>query len=254
MNNRFKRAAYLLAGVTIWLGLPATGRPQPAVPTAAEKLLERAIAHHDPQGLWGEVALRLSFEETRADGTKRQTRVILDPRQERFEWWSQRGDDLLQGSLLAGRCSVTLNGSTEFSDTERDAYSLGCDRVTLYRDYYSYLWGLPMKLYDPGTRIHPELQETEFNGQKVHGIRVTYDEQVGSDTWYFYFEPEKARLVGYRFFHDEAANDGEYILLEDEFEAEGLRLPESRTWYTNTADRLLGTDTLVALETIKTHR
>jgi hypothetical protein len=42
--------------------------------------------------------------------------------------------------------------------------------------------------------------------------------------------------------------NNEYILLEGEVSGEGLRLPRTRTWYTNAEDRLLGTDTLTGLE------
>ena len=51
-------------------------------------------------------------------------------------------------------------------------------------------------------------------------------------------------MIGYRFYHDESANDGEYILLEGETTDGTVRLPKSRTWYTHKDDRLLGTDVL----------
>ncbi len=236
----------LLAVTSGLIGHPRL-KPDEVDLTHSATLLARSIAYHDPGGRWGQTPLALGFEETRPDGSARHTSVVLDPVHQRFEWSSQRGEDLLQGSLNEGECTVTLNGSATFSAAQRDTYSLDCDRVTLYRDYYSYLWGLPMKLRDPGTRLDPEVRDTEFNRQQVKSIRVTYDQEVGSDTWYFYFDPESARLVGYRFFHDQAANDGEYIFLQGELKAEGLRLPMSRTWYTNAEDQLLGTDTLVEL-------
>ena len=75
-------------------------------------------------------------------------------------------------------------------------------------------------------------------------LRVTYDEGVGDDTWYFYFDPRSYALVGYRFYHDPAKNDGEYIVLEGESEIGSLRLPRTRKWYTHADDRHLGTDTI----------
>lgn len=63
---------------------------------------------------------------------------------------------------------------------------------------------------------------------------------------YFYLDPTAA-LVGYRFFHDEAANDGEYIVPEGEVEGAGLRLSKSRAWSVERDDRYLGTDTLETL-------
>lgn len=77
-------------------------------------------------------------------------------------------------------------------------------------------------------------------------VRVTYEEDVGSDTWYFYLDPLNYRMVGYRFYHDEAANDGEYIVLQDEYRLGGLRIPQSRSWYRNDDGTYLGTDILRA--------
>ena len=55
-------------------------------------------------------------------------------------------------------------------------------------------------------------------------------------------DDQTARL---RLHHDEAAGDGEYILLEGEREVLGMRIPAERRWFTNAQDRYLGTDVLV---------
>ena len=62
------------------------------------------------------------------------------------------------------------------------------------------------------------------------------------------WEGHVAIFWDYRFYHDEAAGDGEYIVLDGELEAAGLRLPKSRAWYIHKEDRHLGTDVLVALD------
>jgi len=105
-----------------------------------------------------------------------------------------------------------------------------------------------MKLRDAGTRLEGEPFETDFQGRTVLAQRVTYDAEVGSDTWHFYFDPESARLVGCRFNHDEASNDGEYMVFEGEIESQGMRLPRVRSWYVNRDDKFLGTDTLQSVE------
>jgi len=76
---------------------------------------------------------------------------------------------------------------------------------------------------------------------------VTYDPEVGDDIWYFYFHPETYALVGYRFYHNESANDGEYILFSGELESYGIRIPQTRKWYTHKEDKYLGADTLETL-------
>lgn len=218
---------------------------------SADDLLAASIAHHDPDGHFLSEAWCLSLEETRPGGPDRQTELLIDVPGERFEL-DRRTDHHTTGILDGERCEWTLDGRGDITDAEREEHRLTCDRLRTMRDYYTYLWGLPMKLRDPGTQLGA-VEETTFQDRPVHGLRVTYAEEVGSDTWYFYFDCESHALVGYRFYHDEAANDGEYVALDGELEAtssqgRGPRLPARRAWYTHGDERHLGTDVLVALE------
>ena len=211
-------------------------------------LVDQAIAFHDPHSVWQDGVFRLQLEETRPDGPSRETTLFIDNASGRFEIATQRDGAQIDGVLGDGSCELRLNGSAHFSDEEREKYRLTCERLEWLRNYYAYLWGLPMKLLDKGTLLDPDVLDTTYQGEAVQAVRVSYDPEVGSDVWYFYLETETHALAGYRFFHDEAKGDGEYILLEGQVEAGGLRLPKSRAWYTNAEDRYLGTDTLVSLE------
>lgn len=233
------------------LSLLATLSLQPAGTAelvTVRELLDAAIAFHDPESLWGTAPLDLTFEETRPDDPARTTEVAIDIAAERFSWSTTRGGHRLFGELAGTKCETRLDGGAEFSDGARQEHRLTCGQVGRRRDYYTYLWGLPMKLRDPGTRLAEEVEIAEFQGQRVLELGVTYDKDVGSDTWYFYFDPESSALRGYRFFHDEGENDGEYIVLDDLAAVGGIRLPKTRAWYTNEGDIYLGTDTLIARE------
>jgi hypothetical protein len=216
-------------------------------PTAAV-VLERALAHHDPQNHWKRSRFRLELRETRPNGTERRTRIQFQNALDSFEILTDRDGHRIEGLLAGEDCIVSLDGSTEFTDAERDQFKLTCERTRWLRNYYTYLWGLPMKLRDPGTLIDEETSDVWYQKRRVWSVRVTYDEAVGSDIWYFYFDQETFALVGYRFFHDEAKNDGEYIVLAGETEVEGMRIPTRRTWYTNAEGRHLGDDLLVEIE------
>jgi len=102
-----------------------------------------------------------------------------------------------------------------------------------------------MKLRDPGTIIAPTVWTETINGSEYLKIKVTYDPEVGGDIWYFYFDPDTYALSAYRFYHDESANDGEYILLEGEEIHSGIRFPAKRSWYINADHRFLGYDQLL---------
>ncbi len=223
-------------------------RPTLAGSARSSDLVQQAIAFHDPQGVWQNGVFRLHLEETRPDGPSRETTLLVDNAGGRFEIATQRDGAQIDGVLGPEGCEMRLNGSTQFSDAEQEKYRLTCERLEWLRNYYAYLWGLPMKLHDMGTVLDPEVLETTYQDRSVHAVRVTYEEEVGSDIWYFYLDTETHALSGYRFFHDEAKGDGEYITLEGEVEVGGLRLPKARAWYTNVEDRYLGTDTLISLE------
>jgi hypothetical protein len=113
------------------------------------------------------------------------------------------------------------------------------------RDYYGYLYGLPMKLKDKGTQIEDKIKRVKFQGKEYLSIKVTYEAKVGKDTWYFYFNPATYALEGYRFYHDESKNDGEYITLEGLETVQGIKIPKTRAWYVNKDDKFLGKDILL---------
>lgn len=212
--------------------------------SAAHQLLDRAVGYHDAGNAWGTFAGTLQFEELRPDGSARRVEVELDVPASSMIYRGEIDGRVLVREVGEGVCRATVDGR-EPSEAEVAELSLTCDRLERTRNYYHYLWGLPMKLRDPGTIVDPEVERTTFQNQEVDQLRVTYDPEVGGDTWYFYFEPATTRLVGYRFYHDEAQNDGEYITLEGEREVDGMRIPANRRWYVNADDRFLGEDRLI---------
>jgi len=127
---------------------------------------------------------------------------------------------------------------------------MSCDRANLYKNYYTYLYGLPMKLNDPGTNLSETVENKAFKGKAYLVLKVTYDEAVGSDVWYFYFDPKTYAMEVYQFFKTddngkEKRDSGEYILLTDEAVVNAIKMPKVRAWYYNKDDKYLGTDTLV---------
>ena len=108
---------------------------------------------------------------------------------------------------------------------------------------------MPMKLRDPGTRLDPAVKRTELDGRAVLALRVTYAPEVGGDTWYFYVDPRTFALAGCRFYHDESANDGEYIVFEGEVEGpRRLRLPKLRRWHMNRDGEYIAVDEVLSIE------
>jgi len=247
--------------IVILLGILALGSGLGALALAEEaptpeRLVAASIAYHDPNGFWDRGELRLSIRTTYSDayaakaGTKESnSELVLAPGQEIFRYTKTTGDDVIEYGLSGEAGSVTVNGEADISDEDRDRLRIGDPK--LYRDYFEYLYGMPMKLRDPGTNLDPSVAATQFEGRDSWALRVTYDAEVGEDIWYFYFDPGTFSLVGYRFFHEEAKNDGEVIGFEGEVldEASGMRLPRMRAWHYNADHGYLATDEIISLST-----
>jgi hypothetical protein len=215
----------------------------------SQDIIHKSMAYHDPAGQLAKKEATFYFNETRPDGPDRQTIVTLHPRKEIFEMVRHSDGVTIITKGKKGRYRHTVGGKKP-SAANIEQYKLNTNRSQKMQNYYHYLWYLPMKLSDPGTIIDDAISEKDFFGNTAIEIKVTYTPEVGGDIWYFYFNPQNYALIGYRFYHDESANDGEYIILDGEEIYNGIKIPKSRTWYTHQEDKLLGTDILTQI-TIK---
>lgn len=210
------------------------------------QLLQKAIDYHDPNGAWPSFKGKLSITMSTPDGKERISDITINLPKQYFHLTSTRDSSIIEQSLNQGECEFLLNGSSKISEEDKKTYRLTCERANIMKDYYTYLYGLPMKLKDPGTVIDPEVERKIFKGKTYLVLRATYKKEVGNDIWYFYFDPKTYAMEVYQFFHDESKNDGEYILLTEEEEVFGIKMPKIRAWYYNRDDTYLGTDVLTS--------
>ncbi|MEL7340274.1 MAG: DUF6503 family protein [Bacteroidota bacterium] len=169
----------------------------------------------------------------------------IDIEAESFLMRTTRGSTVTEQSMRKTECSFQLNGSSEIPQDSLDKYRLTCERTLMFRDYLTYLNGLPMKLTDPGTILDPKVKEMIYLDQKVLAITVRYEPEVGDEIYDFYFDPKTYALRGYRFYRDERSPKGEYILLSQETMVGKMRIPRERAWYTFPDTAYLGKDILL---------
>lgn len=217
-------------------------------PTTAQQLLMQSIKFHDPDGKWDKFSGTLKLQGERPDGTTKVTQVFMNNYLGLFVMQRTQDSLKLEQGVKKDSCFAKINASGEVNDSLQKKYRLDCNRTKLMRDYYGYLYGLPMKLKDKGTQIDEKIKRVKFQGKEYLSIKVTYEAKVGDDTWYFYFNPKTYALEGYRFYHDETKNDGEYITLEGLETVEGIKIPKTRAWYINKGDKFLGKDVLLPAE------
>ena len=215
----------------------------------SEQLLENAIAYHDPNDKWNSFNSSFHITMETPDAPNRESDITINNLENAFYLKAVRDTTTIEYKLRGNDCNIALNRNTQFSEDEAKAHNLNCDRAKMYRNYYSYLYGLPMKLKDPGTHIDETVERKTFKGKEYLILKVTYDESVGSDIWYIYFNPETYAMEVYQFFKkDDNGNQnndsGEYILLTDEMVVNDIKMPKVRAWYYNKDDTYLGTDIL----------
>lgn len=187
-------------------------------------ILEKSIEYHDPEGRWKAFEGSFKVNLMNNDTLQRTTFVEMDIARGYF-WYRQNE---VEAGVVMDSCFVISGERT-------------CDQIQRTRNYYVYLWGLPMKLRDPGTRLEPELTEEEFRGRPCYVLNVRYEK----DVWFYYIDKENHALKGYMFYQDEANKQGEVIYLDEEELLDGMKIPKNRTWYTTPDHELLGTDILV---------
>jgi hypothetical protein len=217
--------------------------------TEAEKLLENSIAYHDPNSNWStfDGELRITMESpNRSD---RNSHVVINLPEDYFYAKAVRDSITVEYEVSSELCEAKLNGSTNYTKEEAESHRLSCDNAKRYKNYYTYLYGLPMKLRDPGTHISETVEKKIFKEKEYLVLKATYDETVGTDIWYFYFDPETYAMEVYQFYRQDENgiqkdDTGEYILLTEEANINDIKMPKVRAWYYNKDDKYLGTDIL----------
>lgn len=216
-------------------------------PLTGNQLLDKAIAYHDPNANWTTFDSSFNVVMETPNQPKRVTNLKINLPESYFYAKATRDTITTVYEVSKALCNVSLNGRVTLTEEEIKTHRLTCERAEMYKNYYTYLYGLPMKLKDPGTNIDPVVETKTFKDKEYLVLKVTYDKTVGSDIWYFYFDPNTYAMEIYQFFKTDengAQKDdsGEYILLTEEALVNDIKMPKERAWYYNKDDKYLGTD------------
>jgi len=217
-------------------------------PPSGQAIIKKSIEFHDPNSNWGDLQAHLEFAETRPGGDDRHTAIEIDNKRGNFCLNREVKKMHVQRHIKKDSCFYNIDEYEQLTDKEFEEYKLNDERTFFIRNYYLYLWGLPMKLTDSGTQVAKEAKLAKFDNKEAYEVKVTYEAEIGSDIWFFYFDPNNYAMIGYRFYHDLEKGDGEYILLKGSELVYGLNIPKARSWYTHKDSTLLGTDILTSFK------
>ncbi|MCH6198945.1 DUF6503 family protein [Aquiflexum sp. LQ15W] len=194
------------------------------------KLIQKSIEYHDPKGQWQELNRVFYFADSRPGKPSRQYTVKIDLPANYFKYINS--NENLVFEVDGENCIGSEQGSKD------------CERALMLRNYYGYLWGLPMKLKDKGTEIDNEYKVEDLNGIEFFVVRVPYEK----DVWYFYFHPNTYALMAYKFYKDEEKKIGEIIYLKEQVIVGEMNIPSERSWFRTENNEFLGTDFLLKTE------
>ncbi len=220
---------------------------------AGQYLLKKVIAYHDPKGNWAKLKARLYLSNTNSEGKENSFELELDNKTGYFCHISHKdGKEIVKGSSN-GKEFFSVDNKKDITENDIKKYKLNSESVKSIRNFYGYLYGLPMKLTDAGVNVDEKVNNEEVDNKTYPTIRVSYDPAVGKDNWFFYCDPQTSALKAYRFNHG-TPESGEYILLDQELKVNDVKLPKIRKWYLNKDNKYLGTDILIKSEKLTSYR
>lgn len=212
-------------------------------------LLNKSISYHDPNNQWPSFNGEFTVVMETPNNSDRTSKIKIDLPKESFHLVTQRDSSTVTYILNKGKCIISKADSLRISKSTEKPKRSHCEMAELYKNYYTYLYGLPMKLKDPGTILSDKIERKTFKGKAYLSFKVSYDANVCSDVWQFYFNPSTYALEAYQFYKTKAdgqikPESGEYIVLSAEAVVNGIKMPKIRAWYYNKDDNYLGTDIL----------
>ena len=215
------------------------------------QLLEKAIQYHDPNNAWPHFKGKLFVTMETPKGSDRTSEITINLPSRFFKTIATRDSTTNTYEINKGKCIISERDSMLIAKLTTPPQRSHCETASMYKNYYTYLYGLPMKLKDPGTYIDPVVHTKTLKGKVYLVLKATYDSEVGTDVWYFYFNPSNYAMEVYQFFKGDPKGKGkatgEYILLSGIETVHGIKIPKKRAWYYNKNDHYLGTDLLTKL-------
>ncbi len=205
----------------------------------AKELIQKSIAYHDQKGNWknfeATIIANTTFQEPKRKGQERTTELYFNNKNGEFKIYSKSPTIEYRGEIGKDTCyNSALN---ELSEEVASKYKsvLSCDGISFYKNYYSYLIGMPMKLEDNQAIINDTLFERTYNNVAYDVVKVNYEPLDKSPVWYFYFDKNTHAFELSKFTSREDENKGgEYIIYNNEEKVNDIILKTQQVWLYNT--------------------
>lgn len=198
-------------------------------PQSAQEIIDKAIKFHDPNNQWNSLNAKFLFESSFSfnDSVPEELHLSINNPQNQFTY--KNLDRKVEIYYDNDSCEViSADGS--------------CGGYSWTKNFYPYIWGLPMKLKDPGVTPESTWKKDTINGFNVYQVLVNYE----AENFKFYFDQKDYQLRAFEFLKNDDSGKGEIIFLKDLFEFNGIKFPAYRKWMELNRE-LIGTNEVKAI-------
>lgn len=190
-----------------------------------EEIISRTIEFHDPYNNWHTLRAEFHFDSqfSFADSTQEDIVVQIEVAENNFKY-----DNKYR------KVALSYPRDTCMQESENGS----CEQYRWTKNFYTYIWGLPMKLKDPGIHPEKETKKTFFNNYKCHVVPVHYEKE----NFLFYIDTANFQLRGFEFHKNDSSGKGEKIVLKDLYEFNHIKFPRHKTYIILPENTLGGTN------------
>lgn len=188
------------------------------------QILEKTIDYHDPKGEWNQANVELSLlsQSVFSEQNKELIHLGIDVPNDSFSYSNTFRNE-----------QVSYAGVECVSESKQGL----CAEKQWTKNFYTYIWGLPMKLKDKGTELNSNVIDTVFFEIPCYALNVKYE----AENWLYFVNKKSFQLEGFQFIFNKDATKGEVVRNLGTTKLSTINIPSERIWY-DLKGKELGTD------------
>lgn len=194
---------------------------------SSEEIISKSIQFHDPHSHWSKFQATMNFESSFSwnDSIPEHLELTFDNFNNHFNYINH--DRKVEIDFHPDSCKGIPQNEL-------------CNSYAWTYKFYPYVWGLPMKLKDPGIQPEKGIKKTALKNDSVWEIQVNYE----AENFWFYFDDQNYQLRAFKFIKNDTSAHGEIVILDKLQEVQSINFPKHKTWL-NLDSSLIGTNELI---------
>lgn len=198
-------------------------------PKSAIEIINKSVTFHDQHNHWSKLNAQFNFDSKFSIATFPQEtlNISMNVKTDAFHYHNPKRKVKVQ--YINDVCSA-------------DSCTGACKGYSWTKSFYPYIWGLPMKLKDPGYTPEKDWAECIFNMYPCYSVKMNYE----NENFIYYFDQSDFQLRGFQFLKNDESKHGEIVTLKGLHTFDGIKFPAHRTWL-NLDSSLIGTNEVLKI-------